>query len=167
MSSRQLGADAAIEAIEQRRPLFPLVEATRAARDFEALGAILGMLTACIDACVAGGIPLTLESAKAREVADALPMARRLLLQSLATRGDAPSMAVIAELCGAVDAVAPRLQMTRKEPPPPETPRREVQLVRVVGMPARETELEVERDDAGDIRRTRHRSRDKEAAQAA
>jgi hypothetical protein len=143
-----LGVAAAQEAIRHRQSFAPLVEAALNSRRGDILGGLVGVMCDLFDVCQAKGVSFEWKNARAKQVAEALPNARRLLVSSFASRANQDAGDVLAELCAALYGIREQLSATITEASP-ESPA--VTLVQIVGMPERAGQTSIARDGDGAI----------------
>lgn len=153
MTAHTIAKTAGYEALQHRQPLAPLLEAslkllgTKAGNDL--LGGLFEVMCEVFDSCQAKGITFEWNNDRAKQVAEALPHARRLLMIALCQRGDQAEADVLASLSSAVYGVRDRVTVTAgKAAAPVEPP---VTLVQIVGMPDRAIQTSVDRDLKGAI----------------
>ena len=150
--SHQLGQRAGYEAIEHGRPLRPLLNAALATRTTAPgaalLGGLLEVVCSVFDACQRQGIGFDMTD-EAKEIASALPQARRLLITALCQHVDQSAADVLGELAGAIYAVRDSLSLSA--PATVESPEPPVMRFEIVAMPDRKIEQTITRRDNGDL----------------
>lgn len=151
----QLGTRAGFEALKHKQPLAPLLHAALQARDSQAgadlLGGLLNVLCIALDACQSSGVAFQWTNSTAKQIAEALPQARRLFVAAVCQRIDQDVADILSELSGAIYEV--RDQVTVSEPAEPEAPaapattpepaESPIMRVQIVAMPDRSTDTDI------------------------
>jgi len=154
--STELGRAAGYEALQHRQSMVPLFAAAIEGKSNPLLSGLLGVMCDALDSCQAGGVSFDWRNDRARNVAEALPSARRLLLAAMCQSVDQEAWDVLSALASAIysarDMVSVSYPETQEKEPP-------VTLVQIIGMPARISEAAVHRED-GAIVGSRNTERD-------
>ena len=150
--SYQLGQSAGYEAIQHGQSLAPLLEAAVNSRMTQPGGAMLGGLldVACsvLDACQSRGVKFEL-TGKGKQIADALPQARRLIVMSMCQQLDQSAAHVLGDLAGVIHGMRDSISLSAPEQV--ETPEQPVMRVEIVGMPERTTQQSITRREDGEF----------------
>ena len=155
---------AAVEAIQNKQPLAPLMASLINLRSNPTGSAITGInevIGLALDAAQRAGIKTTVDNPEAKAIIEAQPYARRVLLFAAWTRADQSAGDALADISAAIYSMRNYLVASFPKPPPPEPEEAkasadlpQIMKVEIVGMPERITETTVERNRDGDIRTT-------------
>lgn len=150
--SHQLGQRAGYEAIEHGQPLVPLLSAALATRTTvpgaALLGGLLEVMCSVLDACQREGIRFDMTDV-AKQIGDARPQARRLLIVSLCQHVDQSAADVLGQLAGAIYAIKDSLSLSA--PPAVEGPEQPVMRMEIIAMPERTTQQTITRRADGEL----------------
>ena len=145
--SYQLGQRAGYEAIEHGQPLRPLFNEALATRHTEPgtalLSGLLEVMCSVLDACQRQGIRFDMTD-KAREIANALPQARRLMVVTLCQHIDQSVGDVLGLLSAAIYAIKDSLSLSA---PPAVSPEPPVMRMEIIAMPERSTTQTITRSN--------------------
>lgn len=151
IGSQQLGADAAYEALRARQSLVPLLEAAMGARRTQEGAALysglLGVISHMLSACRAGGLRFEIANRDARQIAEALPHARSLLLLAKCQADTQESRAILVALAEALYAARDKFEVGPDRPRAERANEQPVMQVEIVGMPQRLAQHTVTRTD--------------------
>lgn len=163
MSMYHVARAAAVEAIQNKEPLAPLMASLVNLRSGPAGNAIAGLnevICLALDAAQRGKLTVTVQNAEAKAIIEAAPYARRVLLFAAWTRADQATGDALSDISAAIYSMRNCLVASFPKPPPPPPPEEpkgaepQILKVEIVGMPDRITETTVERNRDGDIRTT-------------
>jgi hypothetical protein len=158
---------AAVEAIQNKQPLAPMMASLINLRSDPAGSAIAGInevICLALDAAQRGKLSPAVKNPEAKAIIEAAPYARRVLLFAAWTRADQAAGDALADISAAIYSMRNCLVASFPKPlPPPPPPEREeprasaepqILKVEIVGMPERITDTTVTRDGDGNIKRT-------------
>ena len=150
--SHQLGQRAGYEALEHGRPLLPLLNAALATRTTAPgsalLGGLLEVVCSVLDACQRQGIAFAMTDA-AKQIASALPQARRLLITALCQHVDQSAADVLSELARAILCIKDSVSVSA--PAALDRPEPLLMRMEIVAMPDRKIEQTITRRENGDL----------------
>jgi ABC-type transporter Mla subunit MlaD len=155
MSAYDLGVSAGNEAIQFRQSLAPLFEFALKARRRDLLSGLIAVLADALDKCQAKDIEFEWTNDRAKQVAGALPAARRLMLCAHCDSMDQDAADTLANLSSAIYGIRDWFTTTVTAAPVPAEPVAPappaVTLVQIVGMPERAGQTSIARDGDGAI----------------
>ncbi len=148
---------AAIESVERHESMKPLWQSAITAKGQPATEMMAGLIDITCQVCdaqQAANLPMVAKTPAGKQIMEAAPHARKMMLVAAVQRQDQAAASLVADLSDMVEAASHRTRISHPRQPPPEAAEPAPLRVEIVALPDRITETTVTRDREGNIKET-------------